>query len=63
MEIIKRKSWVKIKIIFFLLMLTTIMFFSGKNSVFAVNVEDIRAEIKCPDHDRPEIVFIGRELN
>ena len=58
MELIKRKSWVKNKIIFFIIMFTAFTLYSGDKYVSALSVEDIRAEIKCPDHDRPEILSL-----
>lgn len=52
----------KNKISFIILTLAAIIFYSGKNPVFAVNMDEIRAEIKCPDHDRPEIVSLVESL-
>lgn len=48
----------KFKKIFTALMLAAVLFYSVKNPVLAVSVEEIRAEIKCPDHDRPEILSL-----
>lgn len=46
----------KIKNYYILMMIYVIIICSGGKPVFAVNMDEIRAEIKCPDHDRPEIV-------
>lgn len=48
----------RIKKVLFISMLSAIIFYPGLKPVFAVSMEDIRAEIKCPDHDRPEIVSL-----
>ncbi|MDD5771849.1 MAG: cytochrome c-type biogenesis protein CcmH [bacterium] len=46
----------------FILIILAAIIFSGIQPVLAVSVEDIRAEIKCPDHDRPEIVSLVNSL-
>ena len=39
-------------------LILTVIIFTGLKTILAVNMDDIRAEIKCPEHDSPEIVYL-----
>jgi hypothetical protein len=52
----------KNKNIFAVLMIAVIIFYSGGKPVLAVSVDEIRTEIKCPDHDRPEVLALVEGL-
>lgn len=62
MKLIRMMSLVKTKNIYIVLLLTLVLFNYGKKSVYAVTVEDVRHDIKCPDHDRPEILSLIDKL-